>query len=323
MDQDDLGRTADDSPMNPPSQRDGVGTVSVIIASNRGGPYLADAVESVRQQTVPVHEIILVDDGSPEPGLSQVARELGIDYVRQLASGVSAARNRGVARATGEWVALLDDDDIWHPEKVEEQLRALEASPESIACYTDQTIIDSLGSSTMMATAPVGSSSELIARGNGVPPSNTLLIRREAYITVGGCEAGLRFAEDIDLVLRLLRLGEFTKVDRALIGYRKYPGQVTNDGFASQAGYLHVVRRLIRRVERAGDHEMARLLRQHLERTLPGMAEWGAGELLSRMRHGRWRDAAATARWGFTHTRAAFPSAILRTAAGRLRGSRR
>jgi GT2 family glycosyltransferase len=68
--------------MSPGRPRGEVGTVSVVIASNRGGPHLAEAVESVRKQTVPVHEIILVDHGSPAPGLGKTALDPGIDYVR-------------------------------------------------------------------------------------------------------------------------------------------------------------------------------------------------------------------------------------------------
>jgi glycosyltransferase involved in cell wall biosynthesis len=309
--------------MTPTGHGDTAATVSVVIPSNRGGPYLAEAVASVKRQSVPVHEIILVDDGSPEPGLAQVARELGIDYVRQSASGVSAARNRGVARATGEWVALLDDDDVWYPEKIGEQLRALDESPASVACYSDLTVIDSLGDRVTTVQAPVGSSRHLIARGNGVPPLNTLLVLREAYITIGGCDTSLRYAEDVDLILRLLQIGEFAKAEHPLVGYRKYRGQATSDSLASQAAYLQVLRTLIQRARRSADSDMAIDLRQHLRRTLPNIADWGAGELLAAIRHARLRDAVTTARWGITHARTAFPAAILRTTIRRFRSSPR
>ncbi len=205
--------------MTPPPSRP---TVSVIIASNRGGPYLATAVESVKQQTVPVDQILLVDDGSPEPGLGDVAARLGIEFIRQTAAGLSAARNRGVEHATGEWIALLDDDDVWHPEKIEEQLRALASCPDAVACYSDLTVIDPDGHPVTEVEAPVGSSRQLMGVGNGVPPINTLLIRRDAYVTIEGCDPTLPTAEDIDLVLRLLQVGEFAKAPRSLTGYRKY-----------------------------------------------------------------------------------------------------
>jgi glycosyltransferase involved in cell wall biosynthesis len=293
-------------------------TVSVIIASNRGGPYLATAVESVKQQTVPVDEVLLIDDGAPAPGLGGVAAQLGIDYIRQSSAGVSAARNRGVEQAKGEWIALLDDDDVWHPEKIEEQLRALTSFPTAVACYSDLTVIDPEGRPVTEIEAPTGSSRQLMGMGNGVPPINTLLIHRDTYLTVGGCDPALRTAEDIDLVLRLLQIGEFAKAPRSLTGYRKYPGQVTSDGFANLAGYLLVVRRLIQRATRNQDRDTARVLRSHLRRTLPGMADWGAMELLQRLKRGNWVDAGAVARWGFRNTRLAFPPAIVRTAVRRV-----
>jgi len=76
-------------------------SVSVIIPTNRDGRYLRDTVASVRAQTAPVGEILLVDDGSPAPGLAQIAAELGVSYVRQDASGLYVARNTGVAAVRG------------------------------------------------------------------------------------------------------------------------------------------------------------------------------------------------------------------------------
>lgn len=291
--------------------------VSVVIASNRGGPYLAEALASVRAQTTPVHEVILVDDGSPEPGLSTWAAD-GVTVLRQAPSGVSTARNLGVAHAGGDWIALLDDDDVWYPAKIERQLQAIAASPAAIACYSDLAIIDAEGSLVSEVIAPVGDSAELISRGNGVPPINTLLVRREAYQAVGGCDPRLAYAEDIDLVLRLLQAGSFTKAPDVLIGYRKYPGQTTSDGFASLGGYLDVVRAQMDSARGRGDAATAALLRAHLRRTRPGAADWGARELLSRVRHRRWRDAAAVARWGLGRTGASFVPALVRTLSRRL-----
>ncbi len=203
-------------------------------------------------------------------------------------------------------------------EEVEEQLRALASCPDAVACYSDLTVIDPDGHPVTEVEAPVGSSRQLMGVGNGVPPINTLLIRRDAYVTIEGCDPTLPTAEDIDLVLRLLQVGEFAKAPRSLTGYRKYTGQMTSDGFASLAGYLLVVRRLIRRAARDGDRDTAGVLRMHLRRTLPGMADWGAMELLHRVKRGNWIDAGVVARWGFRNTRLAFPPAIVRTAVRRV-----
>ena len=75
-------------------------TVTVVIPTNRGGPYLADAVASLRAQTVPPDEVILVDDGSPAPGLASAARQLRVDYIRTGPAGISAALNAPVPQST-------------------------------------------------------------------------------------------------------------------------------------------------------------------------------------------------------------------------------
>ena len=292
--------------------------VSVIIPSNRHSPYLAEAVASVRNQTASVREIILVDDGSPAPGLASVAAELGLVYVRQDASGVSTARNRGAALAEGRWIGFLDDDDLWYPAKVQAQLEALAAAPGAIACHSDLTIIDEHGEPLEKVTAANGSRTELLRRGNGVS-MNTLLVLRETYLAIGGCDTSLPRAQDLDLVLRMLQVGDFAKVDRSLIGYRRHSGQVTSDGHRSLGAYVTVMRGLISRAERTGDDESAALLREHLREALPGLADWGADDLITNVLRGRVGLAMTSARWLAVNTRAAALPAVGRRAVRRMR----
>jgi len=296
--------------------------VSVVIASNRGGPYLQEAVESVRRQTVAVHEIILVDDGSPAPGLADVAQDLGVVYLHQPPSGVSAARNLGVHHARGEWVALLDDDDIWHPSKIEEQLAVLADAPEAIACFSDLRLIDAAGRDIGGMEIPAGTPDALIARGHGVPPITTLLIRRDVYLAVGGCDERLPFVEDIDLILRLLRVGVFVKAAKPLTGYRRYPGQMTSDEFKGLSAYLHLLRRFIAQARASGDEHFAQLLKTHLGNTVPAIADRSATEVYRRLRHRDWRGSLQAIRWGFTHTRAPYLAALVRVPIRRLQRAR-
>jgi glycosyltransferase involved in cell wall biosynthesis len=291
--------------------------VSVIIPSNRPSRYLAEAVASVRNQTVAVREIILVDDGSPAPGLGAVADELGLAYLRQEAAGVSTARNRGAASARSRWIAFLDDDDVWYPTKIEDQLEALAAAPGAIACHSDLTIIDEQGMPLEQIVSADGTRTELLGRGNGVS-INTLLILREAYLTLGGCDTSLAHAEDLDLILRMLQVGDFAKVRKPLVGYRRHSGQVTSDGRRSLSAYLAVVRHVIARAQRTGDDESAALLREHLRRVLPGMADWGADDLITNLLRGRLGSAMASARWLLANTGAAGVPALGRRACRRL-----
>jgi len=110
----------------------GAAFVSVIIPAYNSGPYLTETIESVLRQTYPHREIIVVDDGSTDDTPARVARYgPALTYIRQAQGGVGAARNRGVAAARGDYIALLDHDDLWVPEKLEVQVEVAARHPAS------------------------------------------------------------------------------------------------------------------------------------------------------------------------------------------------
>ena len=102
-------------------------TVSVIIPFYSHVDWLCEAIDSVLAQTYPIHEIILIDDGSKED-LTEILAKYGdkIQYVRQENAGPAAARNNGIRRATGDYIAFEDSDDIWLPTKIEKQVTFME-----------------------------------------------------------------------------------------------------------------------------------------------------------------------------------------------------
>lgn len=214
-------------------------SVSVIIPTNRGGPYLKAAVHSVRAQSRAVTEIIIVDDGSPHPGLASLASELDVTYVRQPPLGISAARNTGVAHASGEWIAFLDDDDVWHPDRVAHQLDALAASPDAAASYTGGWYMNSDGEPFGEGWPAPDAPSERLLRGDlPFPRITTLLVRRSLYGEVGGCHSRFEPAEDNELMLRFLLRASLIPVDRPLVGYRRHESNVTHAGLAGRKAAL-------------------------------------------------------------------------------------
>jgi glycosyltransferase involved in cell wall biosynthesis len=113
--------------------------VSVVIPTFNRARLLPRAVESVLAQTQPPTEIIVVDDGSTDD-TAEVLESWSseITVLRQENRGVSAARNRGIQAARGDWIALLDSDDEWRPQKMARQLAALSESPDLRICHTDE-----------------------------------------------------------------------------------------------------------------------------------------------------------------------------------------
>lgn len=114
-----------------------VPTISVIIPGYNNGQFIAETIQTVRQQTLPPDEIIVVDDGSSDNTEAVVRSILDdrIQYVRQPNSGVSVARNNGLERATGEFVSFLDADDRWRPETLRTQWSLMESEPQLICCF--------------------------------------------------------------------------------------------------------------------------------------------------------------------------------------------
>src|SRR5512141_947607 len=106
--------------------------ISVVIPAFNSAAFVRDAIASVRGQTVPVAEIIVVDDGSTDD-TEQACRSCAanVHYVFQRNRGPAAARNRGIAESHGEFVAFLDADDLWVSDKIARQLRALAAHPDA------------------------------------------------------------------------------------------------------------------------------------------------------------------------------------------------
>lgn len=277
-------------------------TVSVVIPTNRGGPYLEGAIASVRAQTTPVAEVILVDDGSPGPGLAALADAMNVMYIRQDPSGISVARNRGVEAATGDWVAFLDDDDVWDSRRIARQLGAIASQPGVIAVYSGGWYMDSAGKLFGRGwPARTTTSSELLRGTVPLPRVTTLLIRRDAYYEVGGCESQMEPAEDVHLTLRLLQLGEFAAVDEALVGYRRHAGNVTNRGLAGRRAVIRGVRELQQHARGRGESEVASLLASNLRVGRRNMASDNLGELVATLRRHEWAYALSLGMWAVCH----------------------
>ena len=195
----------------------------MIITCYNYASYLPDAVSSVLQQTHPAHEIIIVDDGSTDDTakVAQQWEDAGAICVHQDNSGLSAARNKGVANASGEHVVFLDADDQLAPAYLERCLAALEANPEAGYAYTQW---QAFGSEHGVSEFPDFSPQELrvVNYIHASAMIRTRLVRAYPFYTK------LRFWEDWDFYLTLLDHGVTgVLVDEPLLMYRRHTESMT------------------------------------------------------------------------------------------------
>jgi glycosyltransferase involved in cell wall biosynthesis len=179
----------------PPAARARVTTVITFFDSER---YLAEAVESALAQTYPSIELILVDDGSSDRS-SEIARSYSppARYVRRDNGGPAAARNTGLAHASGDFVAFLDSDNRWLPGGTELQLAAFAADPtvDVVFAQSREFVSAELDPATLPARGPrAGSTGVLVS---------SMLARRSVFETVGPFDERLRVGEWVDWYARL------------------------------------------------------------------------------------------------------------------------
>jgi glycosyltransferase involved in cell wall biosynthesis len=209
--------------------------VSVVIPTFNRGLLLREAVRSVLAQSFRDFELIVADDGSTD-GTPDFIRTIDDARVRcvPIAHSGSAAwvRNAGVARARGEWVAFLDSDDLWLPEKLERQLAALRANPRCAWSCTGVTFIDENGTAIRQRAGstyvPVsGWVLEALITQTATASMTTLMVRRSLLDDIGGFDEALTFRQDYDLALRLAMRAELCALAEPLSCIREHAGRGT------------------------------------------------------------------------------------------------
>ena len=182
--------------------------VSVIIPAFNRAVLLKEAVVSVHRQTYPHVEIIIVDDGSTEDQERYLV-DLGIPYrllIQEKKSGVSAARNRGVREARGEYIAFLDSDDLWDKKKIQKQVDRLEARPGVLLGHTDEIWIrNGVRVNPMKKHAKSGGDLFFRCLPLCVISPSSSIMRREIFERVGMFDETLPACEDYDFWLRVAK----------------------------------------------------------------------------------------------------------------------
>jgi len=193
--------------------------VSVVIPAQNRRKLISRAIDSVRAQTAPPSEILVVDDGSTDDTARFVAETYPeVRVLRQPNRGVSAARNAGIRAATSAFIAFLDSDDEWLEKKLERQLQAMEASPGALLCHTNEIWIrNGRRVNPMKKHQKFGGRIFEKALPLCVISPSSVLVDRRLFDEVGLFDESLPACEDYDLWLRVCSRFPVLFVDEPLI----------------------------------------------------------------------------------------------------------
>jgi glycosyltransferase involved in cell wall biosynthesis len=206
--------------------------ISCIVPVFNGERYLGETLDSILAQTYRPLEIIVADDGSTD-GTPAVVASYGerVRYLSQLNAGPAAARNLGLCAARGEFIAFLDADDLWHPEKLARQMARFQARPELDMCVTHAL---NFWIPELREFAARHRNHPSLRETVGLYSLCTLLVRRSFFDTVGYFNPRFPVAEDTDWFLRVLEYGAVIEsLPDAMMYRRLHRGNLTWRAFAN------------------------------------------------------------------------------------------
>ncbi|MFY9528189.1 MAG: glycosyltransferase [Candidatus Acidiferrales bacterium] len=207
--------------------------VSVVIPTYNSAAFLEEAIQSVLGQTYSDFEVVVVDDGSTD-GTEYVVRSFGdrVSYLKQDNRGVSAARNHGIHKSQGNYVAFLDSDDFWLPGKLAEQIPLLDRDAELGLVYSDWRVTSEKGvlePSYLSNLAPAsGYVFDELVRSGFILTSGTV-VRRSCLDDVGDFDETLSIAQDYDLWLRICYRWKIALVNKPLVIKRSWDGSLSSN----------------------------------------------------------------------------------------------
>jgi glycosyltransferase involved in cell wall biosynthesis len=230
----------------------GIIDFAVVIPTFNRAASIGDAIESVLRQTFPAREIIIVDDGSTDDTVHRVT-SMGHPLVRLLVNernlGATASRNRGAKAATAEWIAFLDRDDYWHPEKLAAERAHITSGGDAVTAVAsnhvlvvDERVCDAPTQKERIADVASGLRTE-----NFLGTCSCMTVRREPFLAIGGFNEELKSCQDWDLWLRAARAGRVRISTPAHVFYRlNTRDSISSEGRKRQAGHIHIWKSHIR-----------------------------------------------------------------------------
>lgn len=210
--------------------------ISVVIPAYNAARFLPRCLKSVFAQTLKPEEVIVVDDGSTD-NTAEVAAELGARVISRRNGGLSAARNTGIQSASSEWIALLDADDLWAPDKLERQAACV--GPDTVLVYTGVRIFDDNGIFEQRGAVEPTMALKMLRYRNPIPC--TYIVRREALLHDGGYREDIRACEDWEMLVRLQKFGKFEAVYEPLADIYVHPDSLSANPERMIHAFYHIL----------------------------------------------------------------------------------
>ncbi len=227
--------------------------VTICIPAFKAGPFIGETLASIRAQTFTDWEVIIIEDGSDD-GTEAIVRTFAesvtqhVHFERHPANrGLPATRNTAIARARGEWIALIDSDDLWTPLHLEHAITAARGTGAELI-HTGVVLFDSDSGRDLELRVPTPTAAAALPlslfRGEYLIQPSSTLIHRDILNRVGGFDPTCRYVEDRELWLRLVRAGaRIHYVDTITCRYRQHGAAMTRNAPAMAVGVAEVFER--------------------------------------------------------------------------------
>lgn len=225
--------------------------VSVVIPAFNAKKWIAEAIDSVMAQSFEDYEIVVVDDGSTdgtEQALRDLVRSKRIRYFRQQNSGVSVARNRGVQESRGELIAFLDADDLFHPQKLRQQVALFDQYPDLGFVHSHfEKFADAGGELGLrdMSQFQGRVYPQILQEWSALMALPTLMLPRQVLEAVGGFDESISWGEDIDLYFRITREYAIDLVPEPLCRVRVHAASASASKLGSAESFHRVLEKAL------------------------------------------------------------------------------
>lgn len=240
--------------------------VSAIITTHNRLPLLKKAVISVQNQTYPNIELIVVDDGSTDGTKKYCNSIKNAKYIyipKTKHKNGSYARNLGLSAATGQYIAFLDDDDAWLPDKISQQVQAIRKSPNLGLVYTATITEYNHGAYSRKEHVPTDLSGDCSKKclTNIIASTSTILFSKQALLEVGGFDENLNYWQDTELLIRICQKYHIASIDAPLTIYRVIPNDQNRrsnntNGYQETIQYInHKHRKIISKLSKTEKHQ--------------------------------------------------------------------